>query len=89
MSVTAKAQKQIILNQNEGAPYRGILIPESAYRSMHVDIFAGDKIRSEFQECELNFKELETKQESNKKISFVSGFITGLLTTVLIVYVAK
>ncbi len=82
-------QSQLILKKNDPAPYLGVLIPEATYRSMHVDIFAKDRLMEEMAKCSMERSILETQPKPDTTLWFASGLSLGLLASFLIVTRAK
>jgi hypothetical protein len=80
-------QKEVILNQNEPAPYEGVEIPENIYRSIHVDAFSKDDFQKELQKCGAERADLLKKDENNPRwFYFISGTGIGLLAAILLIH---
>lgn len=88
----AKAQDQVILQSSEPAPFQGVLVPESTYRVLWANTRKKNDLETELQSC-LNTK--YTDQDADEKADLPRGvwggvgFVSGILTVLLISHAAK
>jgi hypothetical protein len=81
-----RAQEATILNQNDQAPFRGTLIPESTLSQMMLDIREKKHLSSQLQQC----LDAEPVSVDNNQFEWgLSGFGFGILTSIVLVYSLK
>lgn len=72
---------QVILEKNDVAKFKGVLVPELVYKEMHVDIFQKQYLKTELDICLQDKKELEGV---NKYNFFIAGAFIGVLATIYV-----
>lgn len=80
LAIPAKALDQVILNADNPAPFRGVLVPESTYRRMWVDIKERDLLKSELQVCLDHRTQYDDVSESTwLGMGFLAGLLSGII----------
>jgi hypothetical protein len=65
---------QVLLRQNEKAPYEGVLVPEGTYRKMAIDAFSKTDFEKYLYECQ---KECDGEYTKDTTMWFAAGVTLG------------
>ncbi len=71
------SRDHVRLEQNQKAPFSGVLIPDESYRQMAVDVFAKSDFERALANCEAT--KYEDTSWSDPAIWFLAGLAGGML----------
>lgn len=81
IATPARALDQVILNQDNPAPFRGVLVPPETFKRMWIDIKERDMLKSELQVCLDNKTQY---QETSAGTWLTMGIGAGLMTAIIL-----